>query len=466
MYREKTWSLAGLRSGVLRMCEEKIPLGAYASRGRVRYLFLEQQGVLGATATIEEGDTLRSVTPDWPLFDWDEREMRDKYGILLEQHPDERRLFIENGVVPEPLVAHGIGITQIVVGPVHAGIIEPGRFTFSTGGETVVHLDGQLSFSHRGIERFLEGHNVIEAAYYVARICGGCSVSRSFAYALAVEQVCGIDVDEQADLARLVFAELERIYNHVFDLASAASGAGFGPGLTQGLGLKERTLRLCSTVGDHRLLFDAIQPGGVRENTLCEPQALRRELTRLRFDIEHFVEALFHNRSVWSRFENAGIVEKETARAFGAVGPARRASGGTIDTRMYAPYGAYRWMPVRSAHAVKGDVAARCDVKRAELFESFRIVDDALKTLGKSGQNAPRVCNPGEGVVSAAVEGPRGTESISLECDRSGAITRLHAISASYRNWPIVTRAMDGNIIPDFPLINKSFNLCYSCADR
>jgi formate hydrogenlyase subunit 5 len=123
-------------------------------------------------------------------------------------------------------------------------------------------------------------------------------------------------------------------------------------------------------------------------------------------------------------------------------------------------------MPIQCAHASKGDVAARCDVKRAELFESFRIIDDALKTLGVTGQNAPKLCSPAEGVATAAVEGPRGTETMSLECDRSGAITRLHTISPSYRNWPVVTRAMEGNIIPDFPLINKSFNLCYSCADR
>jgi Ni,Fe-hydrogenase III large subunit len=466
MYREIACSLADLRSAVLTMCDEKIPLGAYASRGRVRYLFLEREGVLGAGATAREGDTLRSVTADWPLFDWDEREMRDQYGILLEQHPDERPLFIEDGVVPEPLVAHGGGITLVVVGPVHAGVTEPGRFTFSTGGETVVHLDGQLSYSHRGIERFLEGRNVVEAAYYAARICGGCSVSRSFAYARAVEEICGIDVDEQADLARLVFAELERLYNHVFDLASAASGAGFGPGLTQGLGLKERILRLCSTVAGHRLLFDAIQPGGVREDTLCEPHTLRRELSHLRLDVERFVESLFQNRSVWSRFEKAGIIEQETARVFGAVGPARRASGGTLDVRTYAPYGAYRWMPVRCAHASRGDVAARCEVKRAELFESFRVIDDALNALGVAKQNPPKQCNPAEGVASTAVEGPRGTETISLECDDAGSITRLHAISSSYRNWPIVTRAMEGNIIPDFPLINKSFNLCYSCADR
>jgi Ni,Fe-hydrogenase III large subunit len=466
MYRETSVALERVRDDILARATEAEPLGAYASADRVYYLFLEEQGVLSGTVTINSESRVSSLTPDLPLYDWHEREMRQMRGIVFDAHPDPRPLYFSCGEEPPALTAQGKGVSIVVVGPVHAGVIEPGRFTFSTGGETTIHLDAQLGYSHRNLERYFEGRDAVESAYYLGRICGGCSVARSWAYARALEQLAGFQCDEPSELARLTFAELERLYNHVFDLANCASAAGYGRGLTAGLGLKERILRLCGQVADHRLLFDAVQPGGVRANVLQSPQALRADLFALRSDIDRFTDELFDNGSVVRRFEGAGIVTAETARVFGAVGPARRASGGIIDVRTFSPYGAYRSLRVAPAIADGGDVLARCEVKRQEIGTSFILLDECLATLNDLAPSPSRSVHPGEGTMTGVVEGPRGAETVSIETDGRGRLRRLHAISASYRNWPIVVRAMEDNIIPDFPLINKSFNLCYSCADR
>jgi Ni,Fe-hydrogenase III large subunit len=392
--------------------------------------------------------------------------MRDTQGVQLAGLPNVRELFIDAGRVPPALTAEGKGVTLIVVGPVHAGIIEPGRFTFSSGGETVIHLDAQLSYSRRGVERFLEGFDAVEAAPRVARICAACSVARSWAYARALESLANVSCDERTEWARVVFAELERIYNHVFDLASAAAGAGYAYGQTQGLALKERVHRLCAEMSGHRFLFDAIVPGGIGPGALAIPHAVRPRIAELGSAVAAYLDALFRNRSLIRRFEGAGHVSSATARAFGTVGPARRASGGTIDLRAYVPYGAYGTAPPEVFTDPAGDVAARCRIKRLEIAESFALIDRALGELGGQGPPPPQSLRAGGGAVTTVTEGARGGESVSLECDEGGRISRLHVISASYRNWPTVLRAMENNIVPDFPLVNKSFNLCYACADR
>jgi Ni,Fe-hydrogenase III large subunit len=354
----------------------------------------------------------------------------------------------------------------IVVGPVHAGIIEPGRFTFSTGGETVIHLDGQLSYSRRGVEAALAGSDALAAAPRVARICAACSAARSWSYARALEQLAAHVCDERSEYARVVAAEFERIYNHLFDLASAAAGAGYGYGQTHGLGLKERAQVLCAEGFGHRLLFDAIVPGGVRAGVLREPQTLRAGTAALRREARAYVRALLGNVSVLRRFEGAGVLAPQTARAFGAVGPARRASGGTLDLRDLLAYGAYAELRPAVHAEGAGDVAARVRVKAEELDAAFDLVDRALDALNGAAPPPPRDIAPAAGAAVAVTEGPRGAETIALACDAGGVLARIHVRSASFRNWPAVLRAMEGNIVPDFPLVNKSFNLCYACVDR
>lgn len=465
-YREEIVDFAALHDRVEDCAQRHYPLGAYATDTHIRYLFLDRRGIYALTASRADGDVLVSSAARYPLFDWDEREMRDQHGVLLRAHPDPRPLFLDGTHPIDALTAQGPGVSIIVVGPVHAGVIEPGRFTISSGGETVVHLDAQFSFSHRGVERALEGMDALDAATRVARICGGCSAAHSWGYARALETLADVACDEPAHLARLVFAEMERIYNHLFDLASMSAGAGYGRGQTQGLELKEQALRLCAAASGHRYLFDAIVPGGVRAGVLNDRVVLRKKLRALDAASTHFARELLKKRSALRRFRGAGVVSSDLARRFGTAGPTRRASSGELDVRCYAPYGAYRTYAPRPARAEAGDAEARAIVKAAELSESFRLIDRALDELGEVEIGSPRHVAVQSGTVSTITEGARGAETISVTCDAQGRLTRMHLISASYRNWPVVARAMEGNIVPDFPLVNKSFNLCYACMDR
>jgi Ni,Fe-hydrogenase III large subunit len=197
-----------------------------------------------------------------------------------------------------------------------------------------------------------------------------------------------------------------------------------------------------------------------------EPDALLHGINKLRDDVERYVDDLFGNASVVARWHGAGKVSRETLRAFGALGPTRRAGGDDVDLRAIRQYGGYRWFQFIVASALSSDAFARCCVKRDELRESMRLIRESLTTM----RNNPPVPAPplrvGSGTSIGAVEGPRGIETVAVHVDGHNRLARIHIISASYRNWPVVARSMDGNIVPDFPLVNKSFNLCYACADR
>ncbi|MHB8147809.1 MAG: hydrogenase large subunit [Vulcanimicrobiaceae bacterium] len=443
-----------------------LPLGGYACVRGVHYVFLGSAGAYVLSRRLDAERRTTAFSQWFPLLSWDEREMRDESGVDVENLPDDRPLRGRGGAMPAAVLAHGVGLMHMVVGPVHAGIIEPGRFTISSGGETVVHLDAQLSYSHRGVEPRLAGMPALDAARFLARICGSCSAARSYAYAHALETLANVDIDERTNLARVIIAELERIYNHLADLAACAAGAGWGPGFAKGMALKERAMRLCHLASGHRLLFEAIVPGGVSATTLRDPARLGVELRTAEAAVEAYLKALFGNTSLLSRWHRTGIVTHDAARAFGAVGPTHRAAKGEIDVRAFAPYGAYRQFPVKVAHATSSDVFARCRVKRDEIGTSFHLIHEALAQLGGSPPPPPRAFVVRPGTAIGVVEGPRGAETVAAHVDENGHLERLHVISASYRNWPLVARAMDGNIIPDFPLVNKSFNLCYACVDR
>ncbi len=466
IYRERSVAQDDLASVVDELTHETLPLGCYATQRSVRTLFSSRDGVLALRTSLAPGEEWNSLAPRHPFFAYHEREMRSLQGITVRSSPDDRPLYFTADAIPEAIVAEGKGISAVVVGPVHAGIIEPGRFTFSTGGESVVHIDAQLSYSHRRLEPWFEGRDALSLVPHIARICGNCTVARSWAYARAIEELAEIEIDDRSEFARMVLAEMERVHVHLFDIGSIAAGAGYGAGTTAALGLRERINELNCAASGHRLLFESIVPGGVRAGVLVDPGIIRAALRELRDDIARFCDALFSKRSVLRRLEGAGIVDKSLARRFAAVGTSARASGIACDIRAMAPYGAYRRFAFTEERASAGDVYARSEVRVREIERSFDLLDRGLRELEGGEIPAPQPVRTVAGVVTTVVEGARGAESISLELAPDGRVERLHVISAAYRNWPLVTRAMEGNIVPDFPLVNKSFNLCYSCVDR
>ena len=437
-----------------------------------------------------EAASYPSITRLVPAAHWDEREARDLLGITPLGHPDPRRLVLHErwprGYHPlrkdvdahvgppdaerrfVPFEVHGEGIYQLPVGPIHAGVIEPGHFRFSAMGERVLHLDARLFFTHRGLEKLVEGRSFTAATPVVERACGVCTVTHALAYAEAVERLTGTIVPSRARWARVLLAELERLYNHVGDLGNICAGIGFQPGVSRLGWLKERLLRANDALTGHRYLASVVGPGGLLAD--LDPDglaALPRTLDAIGAELAAAVRALVRSEGVMSRLHGTGIVTADTARALGALGVAARASGLNDDLRRDRPYAAYGGLAVDVVTAASGDVAARFHVRAQEAHESLRLLGEALIRLPDGPVSTPLADLPAAGDSAlGAAEGPRGASWVWLRAGADGTIDRLRLRSASFANWPVVATAVPGNLVPDFPLINKSFELCYACTDR
>ncbi|MGK2851784.1 MAG: NADH-quinone oxidoreductase subunit C [Candidatus Limnocylindrales bacterium] len=425
-----------------------------------------------------------------PAAHWDEREVKDLFGIVPTGIPDPRRLVLHerypsgyhplrkdiDAHVPPPLgdrhyvpfEADGEGVYQLPVGPIHAGVIEPGHFRFSAVGERVLHVDARLFFAHRGIEKLVEGRSFEAALPVIERACGVCTVTHALAYAMAVEALTGTQVPERARWGRVVLAELERLYNHVGDLGNICAGVGFQPGVARLGLLKEHLLRLGDGIAGHRYLMGVAAPGGLRLD--LDPHglaALGAELDPVSHGLAAAVRMVIRSDGVMSRLRGTGLVPTALARALGATGVAARASGIGDDLRRDAPYGAYADLAVDPVVANAGDVAARFHVRAQEAQHSIHLLRQALAALppGPVRASLAEAATPGD-VAVAGVEGPRGVSRIWLRAGTSGTVDRLRLRSASFANWPVVAAAVPGDLVPDFPLINKSFELCYACTDR
>jgi Ni,Fe-hydrogenase III large subunit/Ni,Fe-hydrogenase III component G len=431
-----------------------------------------------------------SITPLVPAAHWDEREAKDLFGIVPVGHPDPRRLVLHErwprGYHPlrkdvpsdrrppeaerhfVPFEVHGEGVYQLPVGPIHAGVIEPGHFRFSAIGERVLHLDARLFFTHRGLEKLVEGRSFDAALPIVERACGVCTVTHALAYAQAVEQLTATEIPPRARWARVVLAELERLYNHVGDLGNICAGIGYQPAVSRIGWLKERLLRVNDSLTGHRYLTGVVAPGGLRMN--LDPRGLAvlpGALDAIGSELSEAVRAVVRSEGVMARLHGTGIVTAETALALGAVGVAARASGLGVDLRRDQPYGSYDELDVALVTASAGDVAARFHVRAQEAHESLRLLNEALRQLPKGAVSGPMGRVPVAGDTAlGAVEGPRGASWIWLRAGAGGTVDRLRLRSASFANWPVVVAAVPGNLVPDFPLINKSFELCYACTDR
>jgi Ni,Fe-hydrogenase III large subunit/Ni,Fe-hydrogenase III component G len=417
-----------------------------------------------------------------------ERQMRSLMGVVPVGHPD-LRPWIKfedwpedawplrksfDASKPMPRVAgeynfvraEGEGVYEIPVGPVHAGIIEPGHFRFQAVGEDILNLEERLGYVHKGIEKKFESLSWHEGPRLAGRVSGDTTVAHSLAYCMALESMTGCNVPERAQWLRALFLERERIANHLGDIGAVCNDAAFAFMLYQMARLREIMLMTNHKLFGHRLLMDRIVPGGVsvdidsngKEMILLELKKLLREFNRL-------VTIYDENSSLEDRVRDTGILIPEKAREICAVGIVARASGMNIDCRMQNPFPPYDRIGVDVPVLIYGDVNARVYVRIKEVRESIRIIREILDTLPNSPISADCGLPAPDTSGFSAVEGWRGEIVYWLQSGPNGEINRCMVRDPSSVNWLGLEQAALGNIVPDFPLCNKSFNQSYSGND-
>ena len=430
-----------------------------------------------------------SITPGISAAAWYEREINDLFGLKPIGHPDLRPLVLHenwpenifplrkdfdvktnvpvaNKACPMANV-EGEGVFEVPVGPIHAGIIEPGHFRFSQTGESIIRLDAKMFFVHRGIEKAIEGQPLEKAFYQVERISGVCSVAHSLSYCQAIESVAEVVIPVRAQYLRVLVAEMERLYNHVGDIGNLCAGMGFAVAVMAGAIMKESIMRVNDELTGNRFLRGLVTPGGVRLD-LTDPiaTAIKALLDALEPDFTELVGLFRHNDEFLERVNGTGIVSRQAAKDLGVVGVGARASGLDTDFRRDYPYSCYAKLDFAVPVCTTGDVAARLWVRVDEVYETIKLI---RKILAQMPQGPLKVDIPIIKPFSNGfgwTESPQGSNIHWLMVGENNTVYRLFARAAAYSNWPALTVAAPGNIIPDFPLVNKSYELSYACLDR
>jgi Ni,Fe-hydrogenase III large subunit/Ni,Fe-hydrogenase III component G len=363
----------------------------------------------------------------------------------------------------------GEGAHEIPVGPIHAGIIEPGHFRFSVIGERVLRLEQRLGYQHKGVEHRLIGVDLATGAKLVGRVSGDSTCAYAWAYATAVESACAVAVPPRAQMLRALLLERERIANHLGDLGALGNDAAFAFGLTQFMRLKEDWLRLNAQLFGHRFAMDRIVPGGIAID--LDADALGRIVAQcdsLRGEVQALRAIYDEHSGLQDRFLTTGIIRADLAPELSLTGMAARATGIILDGRCYrqgyTPPVPYDGLGVRPVTDDRGDVAARVAVRFNEVFESLRLIKSICVGL-PAGETRVEVAPVPNAAGVGIVEGWRGEVIVGVQLDQDGRIARAHPHDPSWQIWPALEHAVMADIVPDFPLINKSFNLSYSGVD-
>jgi Ni,Fe-hydrogenase III large subunit/Ni,Fe-hydrogenase III component G len=414
-----------------------------------------------------------------------EREMTDLFGIGVLDHPDPSRL-VRHGFWPDdyyPLrkdagsrefaddgqafpftIVGGEGVYEIPVGPVHAGVIEPGHFRFSVLGETIIHMRSRLYFTHKGTEKLFEGRRPGEGVELAERVSGDTSVGHALAYCQAVEAAAGVEVPRRARYLRVLLLELERLYNHVADFGAIANDTGFAVAHAHCYRIREQLLRLNKRLTGSRLLRGAIVPGGVAMN-LSGGLDVAAEVDAAMADFDEIVQICLANTLLLDRLDATGVLARGIAVDQGVLGVVARASGIDIDTRRDHPFAAYDELKFAVPVLTSGDVKARALIRVEETRESANLVRQVCRNLppGELTTPAGRIApfEPAFGIV----EGWRGRIVHWVMAGEDDTLHRVKIIDPSFLNWPALALALVDNIVPDFPLCNKSFNQSYSGND-
>jgi len=446
-----------------------------------------QLGLLVITLPLS-GESFPDVSDIFPAANRMQRAVHDLFGVRAGGAADQRKwrrhaawpgnvfplrksfdgsTVFANGDDGYPFVqVGGEGVHEIPVGPVHAGTIEPGHFRFSIVGEGVLRLEERLGYKHKGIEKRFEQMDLAQGARLAGRVSGDSTVAYAWAYAMAVESVTGMTPPPRALWLRALLLERERVGQHLWDLGFLGNDAGFSFGLAQFSCLREDMLRTNAALFGHRYLMDTIVPGGVAHDLGVEGIArTRSDLAEIGKTVALLRDIYIEHAGLQDRFIGCGRVKPELADRLGLTGLAGRASGMAWDLRAQFPPLPYDGFEVRMATHRNGDVAARATVRFEEVAESLRLIGLILAGLPAGDIAAPVPDAPESAIGIGWVEGWRGEVLIALETGAFNRIRRLHPHDPSWQNWPLLERAALGNIVPDFPLINKSFNLSYSGQD-
>ncbi|BBL71419.1 NADH-quinone oxidoreductase subunit C [Methylogaea oryzae] len=420
-----------------------------------------------------------------------ERHMQDLFGIRFSGHPDGRRwtrhqawgegsfplrkAYPLAGTPPEQtppdsgypfLKAQGHGVYEIPVGPVHAGIIEPGHFRFQAVGEMVLNLEERLGYVHKGIEKLAEGRTPEALARLAGRVSGDTAVGHAFAACQAMERAAGIEAPARAAFIRGILAERERVANHLWDLGAICNDVGFAFANYQFGRLRELWLRDNLALFGHRLLMDRVVPGGAAVDVDGEGiKRMRASIAFLRRELDELLPILDANSSLEDRLLGAGVLSAEDAAALGALGFVGRASGQRFDVRHDAPYAPYDRFPVKVPLEEQGDVASRFWVRYKEIRVALRLLERLLEELPAGALTVPWQAPPAGAEGLGMVEGWRGEILCFVRFGADGAIGRYYPRDPSTVNWPALEKLIHGNIVPDFPVCNKSVNGSYSGQD-
>jgi Ni,Fe-hydrogenase III large subunit len=426
----------------------------------------EKTGDIAVISYACKNGQYRSVGAKHPPAIRLERAIRDLHGLEAVGAADTRPWLAHASGPYAFLPSEGEALHQVPVGPVHAGIIEPGHFRITANGEFVVRLEQRLGYAHKGIESLMNGVTLADAARLAARTSGDSTVAYGYAFALAAESALQVTPPPRAVHLRALMAELERLANHLGDIGAICNDASFALMHAQTGILRERVLRAAEASFGHRLMMDAVVPGGVARDIAPDGVAqVRTLLAEIRRRFPHLISLYDNTASLQDRTVTTGIVKPEYARQFGAGGYVGRASGRNVDARRqpgYAPYDKLSFeVPVLTA----GDVNARVWIRIREVEQSLSLIDQILRALPDGGIKSELPANGGACEGLALVEAFRGDVLVWLRLDGQGRVARCHLRDASWFQWPLVETAAENNIVADFPLCNKSFNCSYSGHD-
>jgi Ni,Fe-hydrogenase III large subunit/Ni,Fe-hydrogenase III component G len=497
-YREV--ALAEVRATTTRLIERGCRLAATFAEDRTAsesryyvYYVFEQPGdplyLLLRAPVPADAPAFPSLAAEIPAVNWQEREIQDWFGLIAEGHPNPRRVALHDNwpdvnplrkdfpiatVLPSfegerhvyrPTL--GEGVFQIPVGPVHAGIIEPGHFNFAVAGEPILYLQLRMFYVHKGIEKRFEQLPVPRAVYLAESISGDSSFSHGTAFCQAVEQAAQVEVPERARRIRTILLELERIYNHTSDIGAIATDVGFVIANAHASRLREMILELNEELTGSRLLRGMVCPGGVRWDWKSDHiEACLQVLRVFEREFSDLMAIIGASDSTRDRLERTGTLRPDKACDLGIVGVGGRASGVDRDVRRDHPYAAYDSVSFRVPVYREGDVLRRMQVRADEVRESVGIIRAIEPGLRSGPHRVALPPLPPDRCALSAVEGWRGEIFHWIRTGPGNCLERCKVKDPSLNNWPALVEAVQGNIVADFPVINKSFNLSYSGTDR